>query len=61
VVEERAEGEDAEEGAKEHDGKVERCLCEGREVGDDALAGVILFVRQALEPAASASVFILLY
>ena len=66
MVEERAEGEDAEEGAKEHDGKVERCLCEGLDVGDDALVGVVdrleeaLFVGQALEPAPSASVFVLL-
>jgi hypothetical protein len=44
VVEERAEGENAEAGAKEHDGKVERCLCEGLDVGNDALVCVCVCV-----------------
>ncbi len=41
MVEELAEGEDAEEDSEEHDGKVECCLCEGLDVGDDALVGVV--------------------
>ncbi len=66
MVEELSEGEDAEEGSEEHDGKVECCLCEGLDVGDDALVGVVdrleeaLFVGQVSETAPSESVFVLL-